>query len=174
VPRAGAPTLRRAAPLARIAWLARWAGAAARDAVVQRYARDLERGAEGRGDLERAAHVLGAFQRRVRFVLDASDARGFDTYQTARETIERGAGDCDDAAPLLAAVFGALGLRARLVGMRSPRQAAHSPYPRHVTTQVWAGGRWLYAEPTLRGAQLGEHPYRAAARLRKGRRDLAS
>lgn len=174
MPRSGAPRLTRGAPLARIAWLARWAGVAARDGAVRSYARELAAGLEGRSDLERARGVLARFQRRVRFQLDASDARGVDTYQTERETIARGVGDCDDAAPLLAAVFNALGLRARLVGMRSPRQARLSPYPRHVTVQFFDAGRWLYAEPTLRGAELGEHPYRAAARLRKARRDLAS
>lgn len=176
MPHRGAPRLSPGRPLARIAWLARWAQLAARDAVTVAYARELASGTDVGRPLERAAEVLARAQRRVRFLPDPGERAGVELYRTARETIAAGEGDCDDAAPLLVAVFRALGYRARLVAMRSPRQAAQGPYPRHVSAQVSVdGGRsWWWAEPTVRGARLGEHPYAAAARLRERRADLGA
>ncbi len=104
---------------------------------------------------EAAARLLAAVQKRVRCVRDASERRGVDTFTGARRTWLRGYGDCDDSAPLLAALGLAVGLPARLVAM-----APDGGSPTHVAARL-AG---LFAEATVR-ARLGEHPYAAAERL---------
>ena len=127
---------------------------------------------------ERARVLLGWLHERVRFEPDPNEWTEGDLYQSARSTWEARRGDCDDTAPLLAALFQAAGLRARLVGMSSP---AYRWQPRHVTVQVWLPccddcprkrWAWTWAEPTLRGAELGEPPMDAAKRLRSRRSDL--
>lgn len=129
---------------------------------------------------ERARVLLEWLHERVRFQPDPHEWTDGDLYQSARSTWQARRGDCDDTAPLLAAMMRAAGLRARLVAMSSPR---YGWQPRHVSVQVLlpccskcrrsAGAwRWTWAEPTIAGAQLGEHPQAAAMRLRRRRSDL--
>jgi hypothetical protein len=58
----------------------------------------------------------------------------------------------------------AAGLRAGLATLGKP--------PTHVAVAVELGGKWLWAEPTVRGAQLGEHPRAAIRRTLAERPDL--
>lgn len=153
-------------PFARVRWLSEWASESARDERVRRLARALAVGASD--DTEAAARILAAVQRRVRFERDPSEATsGVDTYQGPLRVWWGGVGDCDDVAPLLAALFRSVGLRSAVVGMR-PRRAR---YPAHVSAMVWVGGAWRWAEGTV-GAKLGEHPTAAARRLKHNRKDL--
>lgn len=118
-----------------------------------------DRSAPGNHDGGRAvaAALLAAVQSRVRFVRDESERRGVDTFTGARGTWRRGFGDCDDSAPLVASLGLAAGLPVELVAMAPDG----GPDPTHVAARI--GGLW--AETTIRGAELGEHPYAAAERL---------
>ncbi|NUO51550.1 MAG: hypothetical protein HOV80_22060 [Polyangiaceae bacterium] len=133
--------------------LARRATRDARTPFVRKLAARLTRGATG--ELA-AARLLAGVQARVRFVRDASERYGVDTFTPAKTTWLRGYGDCDDSAPLLAALGLASGLPAELVAM-SPDG---DPDPSHVAAKL-AG---IWTETTLR-ARVGEHPYAAARRL---------
>jgi len=69
-------------------------------------------------------------------------------------------GDCDDLATLALALLVCCGVTARIVWLPLPEQRED-----HVTCQILLDGRWVWAEPMLRGAQLGEHPRDAVARV---------
>lgn len=79
-------------------------------------------------------------------------------------------GDCEDLSVLLVALWAAAGLAGRVVWLV---QAGASQD--HVTAEVFLPARrgraagWVYGEPTVRGAVLGEEPHRAARRLGVGR-----
>lgn len=73
--------------------------------------------------------------------------------------VARIGGDCEDLACLVMACALALGLEARLVWLVSGGDLDH------VVAEVFDGVRWLWCEATIAGAVVGEHPYRAAARL---------
>lgn len=105
--------------------------------------------------------LLAAVQRRVRYVPDPVGQDPVTTWETAR-------GDCKDSAVLFASMAVALGARVRLMAM------GWKGRPSHVCAQVAldAGAPWLWAETTLDGARLGEHPTDALRRLRlEGTRD---
>ncbi len=140
--RVSSPVLSGAVPL-----LARKAARAALDPWVKRLAFELVGDAQG---LDAAARLLSAVQGRVRF----EPERG-EVFRSPRATWERGAGDCDDSATLLAALASAAGLPAELVPMGA------GGAPTHVVARIL--GQW--AETTLRGARLGEHPGAALSRL---------
>ncbi len=89
-------------------------------------------------------------------------------YQGVRYTLEHG-GDCEDMATLFVAMASCVGIPARLVWLEQPKARLN-----HVTAQVLVPkpsgllGRssgepdWRWAEPTIRSAKIGEHPYEAA------------
>lgn len=121
---------------------------------------------------ERARVLLEWLHERVAFRPDPNEWTEGDLYQSARSTWQARRGDCDDTAPLLAAMMTAAGLRAQLVAMSSER---YGWQPRHVSVKVWLPccetcrkgcWDWVWAEPTIRGAKLGEHPLSAAMRTR--------
>lgn len=70
-------------------------------------------------------------------------------------------GDCDDLCVLLLALLFGMRVAGKIVWMPLPAQAQD-----HVVCQAFIGGRWLWADPFVRGARLGEHPGEAAYRLR--------
>lgn len=76
-------------------------------------------------------------------------------------TIDEG-GNCEDLGPLYVALARASGLVAQLVWINQ-----HDAPLNHVSAQVWLDGQWHWAEPSVAGAQLGEDPYAAAARMRR-------
>lgn len=82
-----------------------------------------------------------------------------ETFQSARVTLERRAGDCDDSARLLAALARCAGIPSRLAFLQTQGQ------PVHVFAELWTGSRYEAAETTIRGAELGEDPRAAARRL---------
>lgn len=79
-------------------------------------------------------------------------------FQSARYTLAWG-GDCEDLASLLVALCRAAGLEARIVWMDETGEY------NHVSTQIYVGGRWQWAESIIPGASLGEFPQDAANRL---------
>jgi hypothetical protein len=88
------------------------------------------------------------------------DPPGVDTYQNAAYTLAHG-GDCEDLSVLYAALCAAVGVRARIVWLAQPGEPQA-----HVTVQVQPvpRGPWLWAEPSIPSAAIGEDPYAAARR----------
>lgn len=79
-------------------------------------------------------------------------------FRPTQNTIEDGIGDCDCSARAYLALARAAGLKAGLATLGQP--------PTHVAPVVNLGrGRWVWAETSVRGAELGEHPIEAARRL---------
>jgi hypothetical protein len=92
-------------------------------------------------------------QAHIRFIHEPEE-----TFQAATTTMAAGAGDCDDHARLVYALARAAGLPAKLVFFEEDNE------PIHVVAQIGDGIGMRWAETTL-GADFGEHPYAALARL---------
>jgi hypothetical protein len=101
-----------------------------------------------------AGRLLQGVQSRVAFVREAG-------FHNPADTWNRGLGDCKSSATLLAALALSCGCQARLMAM------GFRGDPKHVCCQLapWPGAPWLWAETTIPGALLGEHPSDALARL---------
>jgi len=80
-------------------------------------------------------------------------------FRPADRILEDGIGDCDCSARAYLALARAAGLEAGLATLGDP--------PTHVAPVVHLGERagWAWAETSVRGAELGEHPIAAARRL---------
>lgn len=116
-----------------------------------------------------ARHVAQAILRAVQYdLLYKDDPPGKEVFTSVAETILAG-GDCEDLSVVLVSALRALGIRARVVWITQEGRSLN-----HVTAQVSFSdpsvpdnlAEWLWAEPSIRGAELGENPYAAAARLR--------
>lgn len=70
-------------------------------------------------------------------------------------------GDCADLSVLLVSVYRTLGFPSEVIWITQAGKSLN-----HVTAKVWVDGAERWAEPTIRGARLGEYPYDAADRLR--------
>lgn len=123
------------------------------DVRVRETAVQIVRGAGIPGhDFARELATLFAFVRdRIRFTRDPV---GVELLQGARYTLERGAGDCDDKATLLAALLESIGhpaeLRFRAIGVRPG-----SPQFSHVYVVARLGGREIPLDPTYAGTPVG-------------------
>jgi Transglutaminase-like superfamily len=93
-------------------------------------------------------------QRQIRFVHEPRE-----TFQSARATMQLGAGDCDDHARLVHALGRAGGLKSRLAFFEEDAQ------PVHVVSRLGAARGYTWAETTI-PAKFGEHPKVAYRRLR--------
>ena len=102
-------------------------------------------------DTDRIAALQAFIQRTVHWIDEPRE-----TFTDAMQTIERGAGDCDDSARALAALFFAAGYRPAMGTLDDP--------PRHVAAKVYLRGVWYWAEASI-PAQLGEEPTAALRRL---------
>lgn len=122
---------------------------------VLELARQLAADTEG-GPEEVARSIHEWLLDEVRFATEPREL-----FRSTERTLVDRYGDCDDASRALLALYRAAGLRAGLATLGDP--------PHHVAVVVRLGKRWLWAEPTVRGAQLGEHP-RAAIRRTLGER----
>jgi transglutaminase-like putative cysteine protease len=114
---------------------------------------------------DQAATLLETMHREVPFVADAPDV---ERIQPVEYTMAFG-GDCANLAAALVALYLAAGIRARLAWL--DLQSQGYPY-NHVAVQISydppsvpdALADWLWAEPSVKGARIGEHPLSAAAR----------
>jgi rRNA maturation protein Nop10 len=103
-----------------------------------------------------ARAVHGNVQAQIKFLPEPRE-----TFQSARETIEAGAGDCDDHARLVHALNRAGGLHARLHFFSKGKQ------PVHVTDKPrLSNGLYTWAETTIPAA-FGEEPFNAYRRLKR-------
>lgn len=106
---------------------------------------------------ERAAGALRDVQA-LRYVSDP--AGPVDEVETdVRRVLEQGA-DCEERAMLLAALCAAAGVPAEVVWIVQ----RGAPLD-HVTARVDVGAGWEWADPTIPGARVGEHPRDAARRV---------
>lgn len=99
----------------------------------------------------RAAALLDWTSRELIYTPDVKDT---ETLQSPAATLAIGGGDCDDLAPLLAALMRSTGQRVRLCasGLRGLS---------HVFPEVQLEGKWIAADPTLVPARLGRRaPHR--------------
>lgn len=106
-----------------------------------------------------AANILAWVHEHIGY---ADDPPGEEWYQGPYWTMAMG-GDCEDLAVVLVALLLAAGLQARVKWQDQPGQALN-----HVTVLVMLPEgvpTWVWADPTVRGAQLGEEPHAAAQRL---------
>lgn len=90
-----------------------------------------------------------------------------ETFQSARETMKLGAGDCDDHARLLVALAKSAGVDAKLVFLEADAQ------PAHVAPLLRDADAWWWAETTI-DARFGEPPLAALDRLVAAGVDLGS
>lgn len=72
----------------------------------------------------------------------------------------KGAGDCEDLAILLAAILAELRVPWRIDWLEQPGSAEN-----HVSVEVRTADGWQWADPSVEGAEIGEHPYAAARRM---------
>lgn len=82
------------------------------------------------------------------------DVRGVETFAEPWLTIERRAGDCDDQAALLAALYESVGFPTRFV-MAAYNQPG---FFEHIYLQVYANGEWFDVDPTERQFGFGVAP----------------
>lgn len=72
-------------------------------------------------------------------------------------------GDCEDRAVLFASLARAKGERVAIVW-----QSQDGADEDHVTCKLYRNGAWIWADPTVVGARLGEEPHDAVARIGHG------
>lgn len=98
----------------------------------------------------------------------ASDPPGpVDLVSLSLACVERDGGDCEERAAYLAARLTARVELARVDVDLGWIPQEWAPLD-HVTVRVRLPGRaWQWADPTVAGARLGEHPWTAARRLRR-------
>jgi transglutaminase-like putative cysteine protease len=106
----------------------------------------------------RSAHR--SVQHAIRFVREPRE-----TFQSARVTMQSGAGDCDDHARLLHALAKSIGGHSRLVFFATQGQPVHVCDELLDPFDSGKGGVWRWAETTVPAA-YGEHPRAAFLRLR--------
>src|SRR5512147_2642042 len=130
----------------------------AREALSDPYVRQVAAGiaCANCSPRERAAAVL----RRVQAAGFVPDPPRCDAYRPVAVTLRQG-GDCDDLTPAVMALGTLAGFEAFCAYLD---QADFAPQD-HGTGVLVVDGATLWAEPSLRGARLGEHPYAAARRL---------
>lgn len=112
----------------------------------------------GSSAAELAAAVLRWIQDHVPYRQD----REGEWYAGPVWTLKNG-GDCTTMAPVLVAMLAALGVPSQLVWINQPGFQMN-----HFACRVLLNGRLFWADPSLRGARLGEAPDAAAHRLSMG------
>ena len=158
-------------PIGRIVCSSGWAAARLLVNLCKQDAQDPElrdlahylRKKAGGGDREFCAMLLDYVQQNVTFVTEQGEI-----FQGPAYTLAAGAGDCDDQVRIMYGVAAAGGIPCRVAFLGKP----NSDGPAHVLAQFNLGGQWLWAESTLPGAELGEHPIEAAKRFGAVRPDL--
>lgn len=108
---------------------------------------------------QRAAELLSYTQQNVKQTLETVE-----TFTPAWRTYKARAGDCDDQSRALAALMQVSGLRTSMGTLGDP--------PTHVAPKVWIDGDWLWADSSVPGSRLGEHPRAAVKRLGIKRPDV--
>lgn len=140
-----------------------------------------------------AQAILDLQNEKIAYVLDPGRS---EVFQSARYSLARRAGDCEDKGVFFATLAILAGLRAAVCWLNQPPPARNNHVapkvclswlrgaPASYVPAIWdyserrgehtlevtcptglEEGVWVWAETTLRGARVGEHPYDALARL---------
>lgn len=109
-------------------------------------------------DADRAADILRWIQHNVPY---RADKEG-EWYAGPVWTLNNG-GDCTTLAPVLVAMLAAAGIASQLVWINQPGFQMN-----HFASRVLLNGQLYWADPSLKGARLGERPDIAARRLSMG------
>jgi len=96
--------------------------------------------------------IFNWFPRNVRFVRDVA---GVETLRTARETLDRRAGDCDCQTILMGALLATIGNHVRITTVESQ---PGNPEFSHVFLEVLDGNRWTPVDSARPGARFGRGP----------------
>lgn len=156
--------------------------------IAQRVRAEAWREAPGEAPFEASARLaqrlLEAVHDLVEYQPDPVDGL-FDFFSRVPETLRprrgtprsrltgrtQGLGDCEDMAVLACALLRAVGLRARPVWLSQP-----GAFQNHVALEVFLptaahpSGLPVWAEATIEGARVGEHPYTVVEREGHGPR----
>ena len=149
------------------------------NAVIRR---EIERIADGLGSADRGlffSHKEGSFDFRMRTVTEhlaqrvqyVKGSRGFDSWLFPEETLEKGSGDCEDRAFLLASLMLSSGISSYVVRVALGR--LYNQQSRDSRDHVWImykneSGLWMLIEPLLhskRARQQGEALHKKSARV---------
>ena len=131
----------------------RWAEELARDPAFEAERASLA----GRVEADRAAHWLARVQA---LPYEPDDAGPVDVVETDLRRALAGGIDCEERSALVAALCAADGIGAEVAWMVQ----RGAPLD-HVTALVWLGGDVAaWADATIPGARVGEHPRDAARR----------
>jgi transglutaminase-like putative cysteine protease len=150
-------------PSVRLAWLEELADRGALDPEIRAFAaRAHDTLAELRAT-DPAARMLTAVHSLVTIGHYELWPDACDLYQTPRTTFLTLRGDCKAWSSLFVAMCRATGVRARCEWLPQPGEDWD-----HVSAVVLTATGWQWAEPSIAGARIGEHPYAAAKRLRTG------
>jgi hypothetical protein len=119
-----------------------------RDEGLQRFAADLlvQAGLDSHSNQRDILNVLLKFVRRVRYIHDPAGA--FDSVSSARQTLAKGTGDCDDLSVLLATLMSLVGFQPRFVLARY--QANTKGYDHIYVDTVIRGGERIVLDPSAR------------------------
>lgn len=128
----------------------------AEDPDVQRVTREAIRG------LQSDREIAEALLRRVHAVPFWAYPPKLECFAPAGKVLERG-GDCDNLSVLYAASCLYAGIPASVVWINQPKSKLN-----HVTAVVFLDGEWQWADPSIKGARIGETPYEAAHRTGNG------
>jgi transglutaminase-like putative cysteine protease len=104
-----------------------------------------------------AQRLLDFVQNQVGYVPDPPG----EWYQGALYTLGWG-GDCEDLSVLLVSLARCVGLKARVKWLDQPGYRLN-----HVSALMVIDGREQWAEASVSGARLGEHPWDAASRVKQ-------
>lgn len=113
------------------------------------------------GDREIATALLKRVHQ-VPFWAYPLDRRMRDCFAPARQVLEIG-GDCDNLATLFASTCIHAGIPVQVIWINQSTSQLN-----HVTTMVYVDGKWRWADPSIKGALIGEDPYSAARRTGNG------
>lgn len=100
--------------------------------------------------------LFGFVQNHIRYT---RDIRGVETVQPAEYVLDRGTGDCDDKAILLASMLEAVGHPTRFVAVGFGGGKFN-----HVYTETLLGRKWLALDPT-EPVKMGWFPPNVRTRL---------
>jgi hypothetical protein len=128
---------------------------------IRRLAERLTAGA--RSTRDQAARLQRFVQQRVTFTKEAVE-----TFSPTWRTLEHGLGDCDDSSRALLALTRSLGMDTAL---QTIPELGSAKAPSHVAPVLTDGGEQFWLEPSI-AARFGEHPQRAARRLKSSRSEL--
>lgn len=128
--------------------LARLAFEDARDPIVEAWARRAVNGIPRGAYAQRAARLMAAIRRSVRFV---HDPPGHELVRHPRDTLAGGIGDCDCQSRLLGAAMHAIREFPRYVVVST----GDPTEPDHIFGEMWSPAGWITIDPAASVPRLG-------------------